>query len=268
MDFLSASLYGVIQGLTEFLPVSSSGHLALMPYVLKIKDPGVAFDLAMHVGTALAILCYFFKEVKVLLMETFKLPFNNSTNSAMRFYSINLLISTVTTVILALVFKGHVQEIGRNKNLIAFNLLFFGILMFLADYFNKNNSSNFMRSKVQVSKSFGVGFCQAMALFPGVSRSGATLTISRFLKLSREEATRFSFLLSLPLILGGFIIKFPELQSANEAFSIEACVVGVLVSFFVGLLTIHFFLKLIKKIGFGYFALYRVVLAGIIFFYA
>jgi len=265
MDFISTFLYGAIQGVTEFLPVSSSGHLALLPYVLKIKDPGVAFDLAMHVGTALAVMIYFYKELGKMTFELFSMMKTRKITSPHGFYVVNMIVSTVVTVIFAFLFKDFAATFGRGKNIIALNLFFFGLLMWIGDRFGGEGEDDTMSSSLSWTKAALIGFFQGLAIFPGVSRSGSTLTIARFLKFSREEASRYSFLLSLPIILGGFIHKLPELAS-NGAISFADCFIGVVVSFVVGLITIHFFLKLIKKIGLGVFSLYRMILAVAIFF--
>lgn len=261
MDFFSAGIYGILQGLTEFLPVSSSGHLALLPHVLSIKDPGVVFDLAMHVGTALSIICYFFKDIAALFNALFS--HIKGRPSEKSYYAINMLLATVITFIFVLLLKGIAFKYARTPQMIALNLALFGLLMFLADVFYKDHESHLM-SKIQGGRAFLIGFFQALAIFPGVSRSGATLTISRAVGLGREESTRFSFLLSLPIIIAGFVYKVPALLQGQEAFSLSTCAVGILISFGVGLITIHYFLKFIKRMGLWLFSLYRLILAGII----
>ncbi|MBT5094481.1 MAG: undecaprenyl-diphosphate phosphatase, partial [Halobacteriovoraceae bacterium] len=136
----------------------------------------------------------------------------------------------------------------------------FGVLMFIADYRGSKGVTNTMYQKFQWKKSFLIGFFQALAIFPGVSRSGSTLTISRFIGMSREEATRFSFLLSLPVIFGGMIFKGRELFE-NPSVDWSAISIGLTVSFLTGLLTIHYFLKFIKKMGLGLFSIYRILFA-------
>ena len=267
MDYFSASLYGIVQGITEFLPVSSSGHLALLPQFLKITDPGVAFDLTMHVGTALAVIFYFRKELKALIKDTFWFFLRRPEKLSSRYFlPLYMLTSTVTTVFLVLIFKDLVVKLGaRGPQIIAFNLAFFGILMVLAD--RKKETSNEGERMVQQNqwkKALMIGVFQGFAIFPGVSRSGATLTISRFLGLERKEASRYSFLLSLPIILGGFVTKLPELVHEGSSVSLGACFWGTFISFIVGLLSIHLFLKLIQNLGLGIYAFYRVLLAGVI----
>jgi undecaprenyl-diphosphatase len=260
MDILSSIIYGIVQGLTEFLPISSSGHLALLPKVMKIEDPGVAFDLTMHVGTAFSVIVYFRSEVWRLIkglieVLSFK-PDSINRNGAL----LNFILSTVATVILVFVIKGPAENIGRSHHIIAANLCVFGVLMYAADRWGRVLDGNQM-SSLHYKNSILIGICQALAVFPGVSRSGITLTISRVLGLTRQEATSYTFLLSLPIILGGFVFKVRELDGSIDILS---CLVGGVVSFIVGLLTIHFFLKIVKKIGLGVFGLYRIILAVIV----
>lgn len=264
MDLYSAFIYGLIQGLTEFLPVSSSGHLALLPRLLSIKDPGLVFDLSMHVGTAFSILFYFRKEVR-MHFQNIKSLIESKFRRKQSYETINMILVTFFTFVFALVFKPFTEQYGRNSLLIAFNLFFFGIIMFIFDYFSKQNKGIF-KNKINYKISLFYGFAQSLAIFPGVSRSGITLTYSRLLGMERQEATTFSFLLALPLIIAGFILKLPSLLSSQNTFSLWVCLFGVLISFIIGLVTIHYFLKFIKNIGLWFFSIYRIVLALIIFF--
>ncbi len=264
MSILDAIIYGIIQGLTEFLPVSSSGHLALLPSLLTIKDPGVSFDLAMHIGTALAILCYFFKDICSLLMNAFLLLDLKSEMTVAKRRSFHMIIATFSTAVIALCLKDFAENYGRNNSFIAANLIVFGLLMWISDSFFKESSDEVLVREGSWKKALLIGFFQSFALFPGVSRSGITLTTARFLQISRNEASRFSFLLSLPLIIGGSILKAPEIIKGNEAFDLMSCGVGVIVSFVVGLLTIHYFLKFIQKIGLIPFSIYRLIIAAFV----
>jgi undecaprenyl-diphosphatase len=264
MDVLSSSIYGIVQGITEFLPVSSSGHLALLPHFMNINDPGVAFDLTMHVGTALAVLIYFWRDVCKLLTQYWECRFFSKEVFHKNAYCINYLFSTIITVVLAFAIKDFAATIGRSILFISSNLIFFGILMFIADKWGRHGANGQMDNSIKVKESLLIGLFQGFAVFPGVSRSGSTLTISRFLGISREEASRYSFLLSLPIILGGFILKLPELSS-NQSVDLQTCLVGGVVSLLVGLLTIHLFLKIIKKLGLWIFSIYRIIFALYIF---
>lgn len=264
MNFFDATIYGIIQGLTEFLPVSSSGHLALLPALLTIEDPGNAFDLAMHLGTAFAIILYFYKDICILLKSSFLLLFKRDENCEFQRKAFYMLVATFSTGVVAISVKSFVESYGRNSTFIAFNLAFFGILMWIADSKCKQATHEVFAQKGQWKKAFLIGLLQSVALFPGVSRSGITLTTARFLSISREEGSRFSFLLSLPLIIGGALLKLPELTKANDAFNLSTCVFGVIISFVVGLVTIHYFLKFIKRVGLIPFSIYRFILALVI----
>lgn len=259
MNYYSALIYGLIQGLTEFLPVSSSGHLALLPDLLEIKDPGLVFDLAMHMGTALSIAVYFRLEIKKYLSQLLVIVETKVIDQD-SYYVVNMLVATMATFLFALLLKPIAEAYGRNSFYIAINLASFGVLMFIADHFAPKREQ-VMAKKIEWKKSIFYGLAQSLAIFPGVSRSGITLTYSRFIGMNREDATTFSFLLALPLIIAGFILKSPELANTGEAFNFITCLFGIGISFVTGLVTIHYFLKMVKKFGLVFFAFYRVVLA-------
>ena len=261
IDTLTAVIYGIIQGLTEFLPISSSGHLALLPKILNKEDPGIIFDLAMHVGTGLAVALYFFKDLKKMGLALLKPKDNQQTFS----FSVNMVIATLSSIVLIFLIKDFAKEHGRQMSWISFNLAVFGVLMVVIDAKAMNIENSYMSKKIQWLKSILVGFSQAIAVFPGVSRSGSTLTMARALGLSRLESTRFSFLLSLPIIFGGFVYKLKDVQG-QDAFQIDMLVLGIVISFVVGLLAIHFFLKYVSQFGLKYFGAYRVVTAIILYF--
>ncbi|MEE3079715.1 MAG: undecaprenyl-diphosphate phosphatase, partial [Bdellovibrionota bacterium] len=148
---------------------------------------------------------------------------------------------------------------GRTHLLIAFNLIFFGVSLYVVDKYAKNIEDVF-KSKGSVKTSLLVGFFQVLAIFPGVSRSGITITAARLYGATKEDASSFSFLLSLPLIFGGALLKYLELKKSSLNFDYAFCIVGIVVSFVIGILTIHYFLKLVKKIDFKYFMYYRLAL--------
>lgn len=262
MNSFEAIIYGVIQGLSEFLPVSSSGHLALLPYVMHIKDPGVVFDLMMHFGTAIAVITYFRKDI-IGYAKTFT-PSLIGTKEGSRdqWFMRNFLFATFISVIL-IVALIPVSRMARNPNFIVFNLVFFGAILWMADVYNsrkKDLLNSPMETGMHWKMAALLGAAQALAIFPGVSRSGITLSVALLMGMKRKEAGAFSFLMSLPIILAGIIKEAPELMHAgNERLIILFW--GVASSFIVGWLTIHFFMKLIGTIKLGYFAAYRWVLA-------
>ncbi|MBT4790656.1 MAG: undecaprenyl-diphosphate phosphatase, partial [Halobacteriovoraceae bacterium] len=229
MDIYWAMFYGFIQGVTEFLPVSSSGHLALIPYFFKLQDPGVLFDLMMHLGTAIAVILYFHQEVLRLILETKKIIMDRNLKDTV--FCQNFLISTFFSFILILIIKKTALTYGRSPLFIGFNFIFFGILMYIAD--RKNRGDLDLTQVKGFKKSILIGLSQSLAIFPGVSRSGITLTTSRFLGMNRLEASRFSFLLSLPVILGSILFKLPEILSGSATpVSLELILIGVFGSFF------------------------------------
>lgn len=258
-----AILYGFIQGLTEFLPVSSSGHLAIIPFFFELQDPGVVFDLMMHLGTAMAVILYFYRDILKLIREFFNLILKRNFNDTV--FIQNFMVATISSFILILVIKDVAFEYGRSPMFIAFNLFVFGGLMFWSD--RSDSIGLDLTKKLDLKKSIIIGLSQSLAVFPGVSRSGITLTSSRFLGMGRLEASRFSFLLSLPVILGSVVFKLPEVLK-GEATHVgpEIMLIGVIASFIFGLITIHFFLKLIARIGLGAFFIYRALLAAILIF--
>lgn len=260
MTWLDATFYGVIQGITEFLPVSSSGHLALLPHYLKINDPGVPFDLAMHVGTALAVFVYFFKDIRSIFTSALSKD-QLLDKGAGRNWIINMGISTFVTFTLAFLIKDFASDFGRSAGIISLNLVLFGALMWYFDHRGVKEETNLMSEKIDFKRSLLIGLFQGMAVFPGVSRSGGTLTISRWLNLSRLEATRFSFLLSLPVIMAGFVYKLPEVMNSTASFAMSDLIIGLVLSFVVGLATIHYFLKFISSTGLWVFSIYRFILA-------
>lgn len=248
MSLLESFFYGLVQAVTEFLPVSSSGHLALIPHFLQITDPGLAFDLSMHLGTAFAVMIYFYKDILFLCRSP---------------YISNYILATIATVIPVFLLKALAEDYGRSPLFIAINLILFGWVLFYADKLGKKQKQSF-KEHFYLKESLLIGLAQVLAIFPGVSRSGITISMGRVLGFDKERASAFSFLLSVPIIMGGVVLKFKELTSGGEAFDMNVLVVGVLSSFFLGLFVIHYFLKLVKKINFLYFALYRTVLGGVL----
>lgn len=264
MSILVAIIYGVIQGLTEFLPVSSSGHLAVLPFFLEFKDPGVFFDLMMHVGTALAILIYFRTEVSSYLSGAFGLvkraPSKWNTNNRLSWH---FFLATLATAVVVFPVKDFAEEHARSPEWIAVNLALFGFLLWAADRYFESKPLGVLAHSSGWKKAIAIGLAQGIAVFPGVSRSGSTITVARALQVDRKEAASFSFLLSLPIILGGALLKSLKVDWSHTI-EIVPLLVGAGTSFFVGILTIHFFLKFLHRISFLSFFLYRLVLAAVL----
>ena len=262
MSEVWAIIYGFIQGVTEFLPVSSSGHLALIPKFFSLPDPGVVFDLVMHLGTAFAVMIYYKSDLRTLLEDFLSIVKTRSLSSGL--FLQNFISATVSSFILILIIKGIALEYGRSGVLIGINLIAFGLLMYLSDR-TKESSISLTKDK-NLFKAGIIGVFQSLAVFPGVSRSGITLTTARFMGISRLESSRFSFLLSLPIIMASIVYKLPEIFN-GEAINTSpmAICIGVLASFVFGIITIHFFVKFISKMGLWIFTVYRIVLGVLIF---
>jgi undecaprenyl-diphosphatase len=267
MDNLSAIIYGIIQGVTEFAPVSSSGHLALLPHFMQIQDPGVFFDLMMHLGTAFAVILYFRKDIKRYLKALIPALLNWKEDKADYHFVRNFVVATASTVIVILVIKDFAKEYGRDPQWIGINLFVFGALLFLTDLKkNVQRELSPMNQKMHWFYSILIGVSQSLAIFPGVSRSGITITSARAVGLNRTEASSFSFLLSLPIIFAGIIHEAPSyFQQGAFDESITTLLIGVCVSFIFGVLTIHYFLKLIAKMNLFMFFAYRALLAAMLY---
>jgi len=253
-----AILLGALQGLTEFLPISSSGHLVLVPYIFNWNYQGIAFDVALHAGTAIAIVLFFWQDwISIIRKALFKNAKVTDQNVAR--YPDNLLwqiiVAAVPAGIIGMLIAKIVESTLHSVLLIAFNLVFFGLLLW---YIDRKAKSDLKPQELTYGKSLLIGLSQSIALIPGVSRSGITLTACRWIGLEREEAARFSFLLATPTIVGAFIIKLPSIigESLGASFWF-----GILASTIFGILAIKFLLNYLKKSDLSLFLWYRLVLA-------
>ena len=264
-----AILLGFLQGLTEFLPISSSAHLILLPWFAGWDSLGILFDVFLHAGTLLAIICYFRLEVRDLLLETWELfrpnPQKDKGDNRHKLVPA-LIIGTVPGGLAALLFRDIIEGYARVPVVTVVTLSVFGFLLWWADRAGKKNM-DFNRIGWKVG--LLVGIAQAAALIPGVSRSGITISMALFLGFSRRDSARFSFLLSLPILILATCKGALELMMAPEASQAGAgaLAVGAAISFLTGFLCIKFFLKYLEKRSFTPFVIYRFLLAGVILFF-
>lgn len=261
MDLLHAALLGILQGLTEFLPISSSGHLVLAPLIMGWEDQSLAFDVAVHFGTFLAVAAYFRKDLVPIIgagLKSIKTRDVSSTDARMAW---GLGIATIPAAVLGLLLQTVLELEISSPSLVAGNLIIFGLVLWWADKVLRGNKT--MR-EVEWGDFFLIGCAQALALFPGTSRSGITMTAAMALGLSRTAAARLSFLMALPVILIATIYEFYMLFSSPEPAPWAALFVGAGAAFFTGLGCIHFLISLLERIGFFPFVLYRLALGGII----
>ena len=260
MSNLHAIILGIVQGLTEFLPVSSSGHLNVFPWLFGWEQMPESFDVALHLGTLLAIVLFFYRDWIKLFVGGYKkvVKKEDSVNGRIFWY---LVIATIPAGILSLVLdKVSEKIIGDNINLemtlIAFALIVMGIILYIVD---KRAKSEIKYRDINLKQSILIGMSQALAAaFPGVSRSGITMTVARGLKIDRESAAKFSFLLATPITFAAVLVKI-------TSFTFDmAFLLGVLSSFIVGMFIIRFLLNYLKKGSFKVFAIYRIIFGLII----
>lgn len=256
MTILQALILGIVQGLTELLPVSSSAHLAVFPWIFKWSQIPESFDIALHFGTLLAISLFFIKDWIALIKGGFNqvVKKEKSLEGKMFWY---LVLATIPAGILSLILDKLSDTVfGGSMLPIAIALIVMGIVLYIVD---KNAKSNTNYENMTLTQALLIGISQAIAAaFPGVSRSGITMTVARVLGVDRESAAKYSFLLSTPIILAAVIFSLDAFE-----FSL-AFVVGVLASFVVGIVVIKFLLDYLKKGSFKGFAIYRVVFGIII----
>ena len=260
MSIIQSIILGIVQGVGEFLPISSSAHLVLVPYLFGWEESGLAFDVALHFGTLLAVLAIFFKDWWNLFVGAVRkvTKKEDSTENKMFWY---LVIATIPGALVGFILDDVIENVFRKQIwLIALALAVMGVLIYIGDkWASKHYKKETSFDKITLKQAFIVGCSQALAVIPGFSRSGTTILTGRLMGISKEAVTKFTFLLSVPIIFGATILKVGDLT-----FSIEV-VVGVLTSFVVGVLSIKFLLSYIKKHDFSVFAFYRVILALIVF---
>lgn len=264
MSLIQAIILALVQALTEFLPVSSTAHLILFPWLLHWPDPGLAFDVALHAGTLLAVILYFFKDwVKLTLCGLgMKYPANAtkeeaSVNMRMFWY---MVIGTIPAAILGKMFHHQIEDELRKPVIIGVSLVVIGLLMWWAD--SKSRLERKLESS-NLGDAVAIGSAQAIALWPGVSRSGITITAGLFRGFTREAATRFSFLLSAPVIAGAVLTELPKLIHQHQAGGLElpmsTLAVSILVSGVAGYFVIAFFLRYLQTRTLKPFIVYRLI---------
>lgn len=258
MEIYQAIFLGIVQGLTELLPISSSAHLNLIPWFFKWEMPE-SFDVALHLGTLFAITIFFFKDWIGLLKGGYEqvIKKKKSTEGKIFWYIVAVTIPTgIVSLVLDKLSDYICEKFGIEMILIAIALIVLGIVLYIVD---KKSSSEVKYENMTFKQSFLIGISQAIAAaFPGTSRSGITMTVARALKVDRESAAKYSFLLSTPIILAAVLVSITDFE-----FTLAFCM-GVLFSFITGLFVIKFLLNYLKKGSFKVFAVYRVVLGIIV----
>jgi undecaprenyl-diphosphatase len=249
----------VVQGLSEFLPISSSGHLVLVPHFFGWRDQGLAFDVAVHVGTLLALLLYFRRELTAMVVAWLRsLGGRHDRDSRLAW---QILVGTIPVGLAGLCFGGYIEAHLRKPLFVAGTLTVFGLLMYAADRFGRGTRDEYGLSWPQA---IAIGLAQALALMPGTSRSGVTMTAGRALGLSRSGAARFSFLLAVPGIGSAGVYEGMKLLGADAPVDWAPIVTGMLLAALSGIACIHFLIRFIERIGLLPFTIYRLALAAVI----
>ena len=257
-------MLAVIQGITEFLPISSSAHLILPAQLFGLADQGLAFDVAVHVGTLLAVLFYFRRDFSLLTYGWIRSVRGGRSSQHARL-GWALLIGTVPAVLAGLLFNDIIEQHLRSTLVIAATTILFGLLLWVADVGRTERRKN---RDMKLRDVLFIGFAQALALIPGTSRSGITITAGLMLGLSRQAAARFSFYLSVPLIMAAGAYKGLELYQQGDNAAWSAVLVGTAVAAVSAYACIHCFLKILDRIGMLPFVIYRLILgAGLLWIY-
>jgi undecaprenyl-diphosphatase len=260
MDLVQAIVLAIVQGLSEFLPISSSGHLVLIPHFFGWTDQGLAFDVAVHLGTLLAVLVYFRRQLGTMAAAWTKSVLRREHDRDSRL-AWQLLVATIPVGLVGLLFDDYIEEHFRNPLFVAGTLSIFGIIMYLADRYGRGTRDEFDLSWAQT---FMIGCAQALALMPGTSRSGITMTAGRALGLTRSAAARFSFLLAVPGIGAAGAYEGLKLITSPEPVQWLPMLVGMAFAAVSGIACIHFLIRFIERIGLLPFAVYRLLIAGLI----
>jgi undecaprenyl-diphosphatase len=256
MDITQILILAIVQGLTEFLPISSSAHLILVPLVLQWPDQGLVFDVAVHLGSLLAVLTYFRRDLLEMTLAWSK-SLTSGTSSAESRLAWWIILATIPAVIAGLLFKDVVEVELRSPWVIAIATIVFALLLWFADSLKSRLHDEF---QLGWKAALTVGCFQALALIPGTSRSGITITAGLFMGLSRLAAARFSFLLSIPIIVASASLQIYHLLKLNESIDWLALSLALVLSALSAGICIHFFLGLIEKIGMMPFVIYRLLL--------
>jgi undecaprenyl-diphosphatase len=255
LSTLQAAILGLVQGLGEFLPISSSAHLVLIPWLFKWNDPGLTFDIALHIGTLIAVAIYFWKDWLKLITKG--LTDVRSAEGKLFWY---LVAATIPGAVVGFLLEKKAETIFREPILIATMLILLGVLLYWAD---RRGVKHIEMNRITFRTSLFIGLSQALAIIPGVSRSGITMTMGLLMGLTREGAARFSFLLAAPIIFGAALVKLPFLVSNPSVLTINF-IIGILVSFVIGIFSIGFLLRYVQTNNFLPFAWYRFILGSLV----
>lgn len=265
MSLLHLFLVAIIQGVTEFLPISSSGHLILLPNLTGLDDQGQAIDVAVHIGTLFAVILYFWRDVKIAIAGTARLLQGKIDTAGARL-ALGLAIATVPVIVVGLVLKlTGLDQMLRSVAVIGWAMLGFGIVLYWAD---QKGPTDKTADNWSIKDAIVMGLWQAVALIPGTSRSGITITAGRHLGYAREDAARLAMLMSIPTIIAsGVILGIEVAADANAQAAWDGAIAAVL-SFGAALLALTLMMRLLKSVSFTPYVIYRIIMGVMLLIYA
>ncbi|SKB10435.1 undecaprenyl-diphosphate phosphatase [Aeromicrobium choanae] len=262
MDLLRSVILGIVQGLTEFLPISSSAHLAIVPQLLGWEDPGAAYTAVVQIGTELAVILYFWRDIWTIgsgwVRGVFSAKARQAPEWRMGWF---IIIGSLPIVILGLLLEDLIDREFRNLWFIGTMLIVLGLVLGLAERIGRKTKPI---GDLSTRDAILLGVAQACALVPGVSRSGATISMGLFLGYERQAATRYAFLLAIPAVVGAGVYKLKDIPGGENAYGIGPTLVGTVVSFVVGLAVIHWLLQYVSNHSYKPFVIYRVALGSLV----
>lgn len=259
MTVFQAVILGLVQGLAEFLPISSSAHLVLTPWVFGWSDPGLSFDVALHLGTLVAVLSYFRAEWVKLTRSAFALLRTRRADTEEKRRFLYLVVATIPAAVAGVLLEGYAETTFRSPALMAVTLMVMGVVLWIVDRYAPQDRP---LASLTLRDAVLVGLAQVLALVPGVSRSGSTMTAGRALRLDRQSAAVFSFLMSMPVTAAAAILKVPDLLRSEGITA--TLVAGVISAALSSWLAIAVLLRYISRHSFGVFAVYRLALGALI----
>ncbi len=251
MTLTQAIILGLVQGLTEFLPVSSTAHLVLVPWLFRWSGPGLAFDVALHIGTLAAVIYYFWDDLVVIIKDFIRgmlaRSFENYPNGKLGLF---IIIATIPGALFGFLYEKQAEEVFRNPLIIALSIFIFGIVLYLSDKLSRKQKAI---SGLNILDCLAVGISQSLAIIPGISRSGITITSGLLRNLSRETAAKFAFLLSVPLIAGAAVLESRHLNLVDIIS--PPLMAGVLTAAIFGYLAIKYLLRYVQTKSYTLFVI-------------
>ena len=261
MSAIETLILGIVQGLTEFLPVSSSGHLEFVKAIFGSdyeKQQGLLITIILHAGTAFSTLFVFRKDISLILSDLMKFKKGKSLN-----FSIKIVLSMIPAVLFGLFFEDFITTLFEGKiALVGTMLMITALLLYLADRVDEN------KKELSYGTSFFIGLIQALAILPGISRSGATIALGVLLKIDRDKVARFSFLMVIPLIIGSIVKSILDGNLTQESTELFPLMIGFLSAFITGIFACRWMVALVKKSKLKYFSFYCIMLGGLAILYS